>query len=81
MVTTAITLGIPTPTFSSALAFFDGYRSDWLPANLIQVSAHPSRSDPHLTCDVCFGYDEHLSVGVLCVNFGIFNIGLFRSAL
>ena len=37
--TTAITLGIPTPTFSSALAFFDGYRSDWLPANLLQVSS------------------------------------------
>ena len=63
MVTTAITLGIPTPTFSSALAFFDGYRSDWLPANLIQVSAYPPRSDPHLRRDVCFGYDERLSVG------------------
>ncbi|KAK2184006.1 hypothetical protein NP493_286g00016 [Ridgeia piscesae] len=37
VVTTAITLGIPTPTFSSALAFFDGYRSDWLPANLLQA--------------------------------------------
>jgi len=28
---------IPTPTLSSALAFFDGYRSDVVPANLIQA--------------------------------------------
>lgn len=30
-------LGIPTPALSSALAFYDGYRSGVLPANLIQV--------------------------------------------
>ena len=29
--------GIPTPAFSSALAYFDGYRSDCLPANLLQA--------------------------------------------
>ena len=29
-------LGIPTPCLSSALAYFDGYRSDRLPANLLQ---------------------------------------------
>lgn len=28
--------GIPTPAFSTALAFFDGYRSEIVPANLIQ---------------------------------------------
>lgn len=28
--------GIPTPAFSSALAYFDGYRSATLPANLLQ---------------------------------------------
>ena len=33
----AIELGIPTPAFSSALAFFDGYRSETLPANLLQA--------------------------------------------
>lgn len=33
----AVTLGIPTPAFSTALAFFDGYRSATLPANLIQA--------------------------------------------
>ncbi len=32
-----IELGIPTPAFSSALAFFDGYRSAQLPANLLQA--------------------------------------------
>jgi 6-phosphogluconate dehydrogenase len=30
-------LGIPTPCLSSALAYFDGYRSERLPANLLQA--------------------------------------------
>ncbi|HUJ10808.1 MAG TPA: decarboxylating NADP(+)-dependent phosphogluconate dehydrogenase [Verrucomicrobiae bacterium] len=30
-------LGIPTPCISSALAYFDGYRSERLPANLLQA--------------------------------------------
>jgi len=29
--------GIPIPAFSTALAFFDGYRSEILPANLLQA--------------------------------------------
>ena len=29
--------GIPLPCFSTALAFYDGYRSEKLPANLIQA--------------------------------------------
>jgi 6-phosphogluconate dehydrogenase len=33
----AATLGIPTPTFSNALAFYDSYRSARLPANLLQA--------------------------------------------
>ena len=33
----SISLGIPAPTFSSALAFYDGYRSARLPANLLQA--------------------------------------------
>uniref|UniRef100_A0A0B7ANW8 6-phosphogluconate dehydrogenase, decarboxylating n=1 Tax=Arion vulgaris TaxID=1028688 RepID=A0A0B7ANW8_9EUPU len=37
VVSTAVLLGIPTPAFSTALAFFDGYRSADLPANLIQA--------------------------------------------
>ena len=32
-----VELGIPLPAFSSALAFFDGYRSGRLPANLLQA--------------------------------------------
>jgi len=34
---TAISLGVPAPTFSSALSFYDGYRSERLPANLLQA--------------------------------------------
>lgn len=37
VVATAATLGVPTPAFSTALAFYDGYRSKQLPANLLQV--------------------------------------------
>lgn len=33
----AVLWGIPTPAFSTALAFFDGYRSEIVPANLIQA--------------------------------------------
>ncbi len=33
----AVQLGIPTPAFSTALAFFDGYRTARLPANLLQA--------------------------------------------
>ena len=29
--------GMPTPAFSSALAYYDGYRCDRLPANLLQA--------------------------------------------
>jgi 6-phosphogluconate dehydrogenase len=37
VVTTAVKMGIPMPAMSSALAFYDGYRSDRLPANLLQA--------------------------------------------
>ncbi|MCS6844116.1 MAG: hypothetical protein NZ528_07325 [Caldilineales bacterium] len=33
----AVQAGIPTPAMSSALAFFDGYRRAWLPANRTQA--------------------------------------------
>jgi len=36
-VTTAIELGVPTPCYATALAFYDGYRSSRLPANLLQA--------------------------------------------
>ena len=37
VVRTAIDIGIPVPAFSASLAYFDGYRSSRLPANLIQA--------------------------------------------
>jgi len=37
VVCTAASLGIPVPAMMAALAYFDGYRSAWLPANLIQA--------------------------------------------
>ncbi|HPO14324.1 MAG TPA: decarboxylating NADP(+)-dependent phosphogluconate dehydrogenase [Candidatus Hydrogenedentes bacterium] len=37
VITTAVNLGIPMPAMSTALAYFDGYRSGWLPANLLQA--------------------------------------------
>ena len=33
----AIEIGVPTPAFSTALAFYDGYRTASLPANLLQA--------------------------------------------
>jgi 6-phosphogluconate dehydrogenase len=37
VVAKALTNGIPVPALTSALAYFDGYRSKWLPANLLQA--------------------------------------------
>jgi 6-phosphogluconate dehydrogenase len=37
VVAQAVMLGVPLPAFFSALAFFDGYRSEQLPANLLQA--------------------------------------------
>jgi len=36
-VSKAVELGVPTPCFSTALAYYDGYRSERVPANLIQA--------------------------------------------
>jgi 6-phosphogluconate dehydrogenase len=36
VVRTAVDLGVPTPAFSSCLAYYDGYRRERLPANLLQ---------------------------------------------
>ena len=33
----AATLGVPMPAIGSALAYYDGYRSERLPANLLQA--------------------------------------------
>ena len=37
VVALAVQAGVPVPTFSSAISYFDSYRSDRLPANLIQA--------------------------------------------
>ena len=37
VVATAVMRGVPVPAFSSALAWYDGYRSARLPANLLQA--------------------------------------------
>ncbi len=37
VVNTAVKLGIAIPTMSSALSFYDGYRAERLPANLLQA--------------------------------------------
>jgi 6-phosphogluconate dehydrogenase len=37
VVATAVTKGIPVPALSTALAFYDGFRSGRLPANLLQA--------------------------------------------
>ncbi|MEX0653081.1 MAG: NADP-dependent phosphogluconate dehydrogenase, partial [Phycisphaeraceae bacterium] len=37
VVSIAATNGVPAPAFMSALAYYDGYRSNRLPANLLQA--------------------------------------------
>jgi 6-phosphogluconate dehydrogenase len=37
VVARAVELGVPVPAMSSALAFYDGYRNERLPANLLQA--------------------------------------------
>jgi 6-phosphogluconate dehydrogenase len=37
VVATAMQMGIPVPSMSSSLAFYDGYRHKFLPANLLQA--------------------------------------------
>jgi 6-phosphogluconate dehydrogenase len=37
VVAQAVSAGVPAPAFTTALAFYDGYRSERLPANLLQA--------------------------------------------
>jgi 6-phosphogluconate dehydrogenase len=37
VITAAVSLGIPVPALGAALAYFDGYRTERLPANLLQA--------------------------------------------
>ena len=43
IVAQAVLWGIPTPAFSAALTFFDGYRSEVVPANILQAQVNPPR--------------------------------------
>jgi len=48
--------GIPTPAFSTALSFYDGYRTKDLPANLLQAQrdyfgAHTFRIKPEFASE------------------------------
>ncbi|UZJ55436.1 hypothetical protein CBS101457_004756 [Exobasidium rhododendri] len=63
----AILWGITTPAFSTALAFFDGYRTEKLPANLLQAQrdlfgAHTFRVLPGTKSDTLKeGVDNHVN--------------------
>jgi 6-phosphogluconate dehydrogenase len=37
IVATAAQMGLPAPALMASLGYLDGYRSPWLPANLIQA--------------------------------------------
>ncbi len=37
VVSRSVTMGVPVPAFATALTFFDGYRTERLPANLLQA--------------------------------------------
>jgi 6-phosphogluconate dehydrogenase len=36
-IATVVTFGVPVPAFSAALSYYDSYRSERLPANLLQA--------------------------------------------
>jgi 6-phosphogluconate dehydrogenase len=67
VVATAAQLGIPTPAFSTALSWFDGYRTKDLPANLLQAQrdyfgAHTFHIKPeHASDKYPSGKDIHVN--------------------
>jgi 6-phosphogluconate dehydrogenase len=67
VVSKAALLGIPTPAFSTALSWFDGYRTKDLPANLLQAQrdyfgAHTFRIKPeHASEEYPEGKDIHVN--------------------
>lgn len=67
VVSKAALLGIPTPAFSTALSWFDGYRTKDLPANLLQAQrdyfgAHTFRIKPeHASATYPDGQDIHVN--------------------
>uniref|UniRef100_A0A060T803 6-phosphogluconate dehydrogenase, decarboxylating n=1 Tax=Blastobotrys adeninivorans TaxID=409370 RepID=A0A060T803_BLAAD len=67
VVSTAALWGVPTPAFSTALSFYDGYRSARLPANLLQAQrdyfgAHTFRVLPeHASNELPKDKDIHIN--------------------
>ena len=67
IVAQAVLWGVPTPAFSSALAFYDGYRSADLPANMLQAQrdyfgAHTFRVKPgQESAKLPAGQDLHIN--------------------
>jgi len=63
----AVEWGIPTPCFSTALSFYDGYRTKRLPANLLQAQrdyfgAHTFRVNPDFVSETLpEGQDIHIN--------------------
>ena len=66
-VATAAKIGLPTPAFSTALSFYDGLRSENLPANLLQAQrdyfgAHTFKIKPqHASSKYPEGKDNHVN--------------------
>ncbi|CUS11161.1 unnamed protein product [Tuber aestivum] len=66
-ITQGIQFGIPTPCFSTALSFYDGYRTRDLPANLLQAQrdyfgAHTFRVKPECQSETLpEGKDIHIN--------------------
>jgi 6-phosphogluconate dehydrogenase len=66
VVSKAALWGIPTPAFSTALSFYDGYRTKDLPANLLQAQrdyfgAHTFRIKPEFA-NPSFPVDKDIHV-------------------
>jgi hypothetical protein len=54
--------GVPTPAFSTALSFFDGYRTELLPASLLQAQ----RDYFGVSCGILPYFDRKLTYDRLC---------------
>ena len=48
---TAIELGVAVPALTTALTYYDGYRSERLPANLLQAAARLFRAHTYARVD------------------------------
>ncbi len=60
VVAAAATNGIPAPTFYSALSYYDGYRSETLPANLLQAQRDYFGAHTYERTDTASGKFFHL---------------------